>query len=290
MNPDQPMHPVTTDDAPNLRAWPQSQWPGWCRWYGALFGLLSIGLAAGLSQPKRSAGNEPPAPEEAAGTEEAARTGSRPTQILWRDNESLQVLESDRSSWTTVSLPRGTVEASSQAEVPADRINRHPLPAAVPVTAQFVLDSRSGMSWMMDPWASEVVPWDRHPGEPGFARSINRPPIPCGPRVRAGAVSADGRTLYLLSDDPVAEARGLLVVDVEARRSRGIPLPDSSNLRGMAITADEQFAVVAHLLPKANLPATQILQGWVFTNAVSLLPLIEPAPIKTLPLDLRTQA
>lgn len=77
-------------------------------------------------------------------------------------------------------------------------------------------------------------------------------------------------------------------------------LKDMSNARSLAAPADRSFVAIAHLIPKSNLPSTQIEQGWVFTNAISLYGNLRIAqqnppdryhgsPPLVLPLDLRTQ-
>jgi DNA-binding beta-propeller fold protein YncE len=51
-------------------------------------------------------------------------------------------------------------------------------------------------------------------------------------------------------------------------------LEDASNLRGMTMSSDGKMALLVHQRPKINIPTTQVVQGWVFTNAISLLPLL----------------
>src|SRR5262249_40912403 len=78
-----------------------------------------------------------------------------------------------------------------------------------------------------------------------------------------------------------------------AYEARGQPLPDAGNIRGMCAIPGKPFVnliLVAHQRPKFRIPATQVAQGWIFTNVLSLVPVPELAdqghPLShTLPLD-----
>jgi DNA-binding beta-propeller fold protein YncE len=70
-------------------------------------------------------------------------------------------------------------------------------------------------------------------------------------------------------------------------------LPDAGNIRGMCAIPGKPFVnliLVAHQRPKFRIPATQVAQGWIFTNVLTLVPVPELAdqghPLAhTLPLD-----
>ena len=59
---------------------------------------------------------------------------------------------------------------------------------------------------------------------------------------------------------------------------------------GLAIHPRDPWMLMSHQVPKADLPSTQTDQGWVFTNAVSIVPLDFSKPVVTLSLDLRTES
>jgi cytochrome c len=71
------------------------------------------------------------------------------------------------------------------------------------------------------------------------------------------------------------------------------PLPEAGNIRGMCALPNAPFidlVFIAHQRPKSHIPATQIAQGWVFTNVLTLAPCPDLAerghPLsQTLPLD-----
>jgi mono/diheme cytochrome c family protein len=59
---------------------------------------------------------------------------------------------------------------------------------------------------------------------------------------------------------------------------------------GVALHPHDPWMLISHQVPKADLPSTQTDQGWVFTNAVSIVPLDFSKPVVTLSLDLRTES
>jgi YVTN family beta-propeller protein len=50
-----------------------------------------------------------------------------------------------------------------------------------------------------------------------------------------------------------------------------IRLEGAGNVRGLALWPQEDSVVLVHQRPKINIPTTQVAQGWVFTNAISIL-------------------
>jgi len=70
-------------------------------------------------------------------------------------------------------------------------------------------------------------------------------------------------------------------------------IPGINNVGGCAIHPSGDWLLVTHMIPKSDLPSTQTDQGWVFTNAVSIIRPGNPddaVSIQTLPLDLRAEA
>ncbi len=97
------------------------------------------------------------------------------------------------------------------------------------------------------------------------------------------AMSSDGRRLFVANHLP--EVRPFLddenpyigaevsVVDIEtARAIRHIPLPNGSQgLRGIAISPDQRYVVVTHILSHYTMPTMRIEQGAMNMNAISLI-------------------
>lgn len=109
------------------------------------------------------------------------------------------------------------------------------------------------------------------------------------PNPQAVAFSADGRWLAVASDPPGMRDRSIDFIELATGAVNRRSLPECSNLRGIALDPRGKFALAVHLVPKSNLPATQIEQGWVFTNAISHVPFDRAERVVTLPLDLRTR-
>ena len=91
------------------------------------------------------------------------------------------------------------------------------------------------------------------------------------------ALSRDGKRLYVTCD-AYDTTRWLDVIDT----SRGVvtqrvPIPLSSNLRGV-VELRPDVVVVAHLNPNPFTPLTQVQQGWVNTNALTMVFLDGPKP------------
>ncbi len=105
----------------------------------------------------------------------------------------------------------------------------------------------------------------------GKAASV---PLPGWPeRVVLGRDGRDSSAL-VLSLSP-GEAH-ISVVDTKAppRVVRTHGLAPVTNARGLAGKPGESPSVlVAHQKPRTHVPATQLAQGWVFTNAITMLPL-----------------
>ena len=98
----------------------------------------------------------------------------------------------------------------------------------------------------------------------------------------AAAITRDGRMLVVANHLPLAPANGILVraavtlVDTASLRTITVLLPDgSSSLRGVAISPDDRYAVVTYIQSNFELVASHLDEGWMNTNAISVIDLKE---------------
>ena len=97
----------------------------------------------------------------------------------------------------------------------------------------------------------------------------------------AAALTADGRILAAVnhqSDDPSDAphvAAAVTLIDVlEGGAISHVRLPNGSVAgRGVCISPGDRYAFVSHILARNHLPATQLENGWLITNAVSVIDL-----------------
>lgn len=109
----------------------------------------------------------------------------------------------------------------------------------------------------------------------------------------SAAVTPDGKRLLVANhihagrSDGAVVASSVSVVDVAAGKViREIQLPNGSTLlRGICISPDGRYAVVAHILAHFHLPTTQIERGWINSNAASIIDLAELKLLNTVLLD-----
>ncbi|MCG8310056.1 MAG: c-type cytochrome [Cytophagales bacterium] len=65
-----------------------------------------------------------------------------------------------------------------------------------------------------------------------------------------------------------------------------ISLPNGSNaLNRIAVSADEKFAYLTHILARYNVPTNQVERGWINTNALSIIDLTDTSYLCTVMLD-----
>jgi len=98
----------------------------------------------------------------------------------------------------------------------------------------------------------------------------------------AAAITRDGRMLVVANHLPRGPANGVLVraavtfIDTATLSTTTVPLPDgSSSLRGVAIAPDDRYAVVTHIQSNFELVASHLDEGWMNTNAISVIDLNE---------------
>lgn len=95
----------------------------------------------------------------------------------------------------------------------------------------------------------------------------------------AAALSSDGKTLYVNNFLPAQRAdvefvaAEVSVIDCSSfQKIKDIKLCNGSNaLRGIAASKDGKYIFVAHNLGRYQVPTSQLQQGWMNTNAVSVI-------------------
>ncbi|HOX04643.1 MAG TPA: cell surface protein [Candidatus Paceibacterota bacterium] len=109
----------------------------------------------------------------------------------------------------------------------------------------------------------------------------------------AAVVTPDGRYLLVANHlhngraDSAEAAAVVSVIDIaSARVIRELRLPGGSGvLADIGISPDGRYAAVTHLLARFYLPTTQVHQGWMNTNALTLIDLSALEIVNTVLLD-----
>ena len=109
----------------------------------------------------------------------------------------------------------------------------------------------------------------------------------------AAVLSTDGRFLYVNNALPSQRAdvdyvaADVSVIDCETmQRVKDIKLSNGSNaLRGIAASPDGKYIFVSHNLGRFQVPTSQLQQGWMNTNAVSIIDAEQQTLIGSVSLD-----
>ncbi|MBI4659769.1 MAG: beta-propeller fold lactonase family protein [Verrucomicrobia bacterium] len=117
--------------------------------------------------------------------------------------------------------------------------------------------------------------------------------IPVAREPVAAALTQDGTFLWVANhlhngrSDRAVVASSISVIDTVAGKVVAeIALPNGSGLlRDVRISPDGKSACVTHLLSRFHLPTTQLDRGWINSNALSLIDLLEMKLINTVLLD-----
>ena len=118
--------------------------------------------------------------------------------------------------------------------------------------------------------------------------------IKVGRAPRFLAITPDGKTLVVsnsLSHQPATQeaiAAYVSVIDTASRQVVAQRYSSTGMLmcEGIAVSPDGKYAYSVHLRPNANVAPTQLNQGWVQTNALTVIPLVDPnEKVVTLLLD-----
>jgi YVTN family beta-propeller protein len=122
-------------------------------------------------------------------------------------------------------------------------------------------------------------------------REIRRVAVPREPV--AEAITPDGKFLLVANHihsgraDVGVVASSVSVIDTAAGKvRREIALPNGSGLlRDIRTSPDGRHACVTHVLSRFHLPTTQVDRGWINSNALSLIDLLEMKLLNTVLLD-----
>jgi DNA-binding beta-propeller fold protein YncE len=248
--------------------------------------LASLWIAAGvITALAERTFADPPLP----------RAESRgPSSVVWTDDTTVEVLDGESGT-----VSRWNIGAASDAKpvlqvrkTPAPRVIRDTWSARSPDGTRVATGS---------PWSDRVITTR---GTSTVEIEGVRTPV-------AGCWSRDGRSLWIATDDPLDEGRRVLrwtMPDASTERDRELPRPETvfraagaTNVAGIVAfprPGPERGELLAftHLVPKSRLPSTQIEQGWVFTNAVTIVDFLAGADShagqprgRLVPLDTRTR-
>ena len=109
----------------------------------------------------------------------------------------------------------------------------------------------------------------------------------------AAVLSPDGRYLYVNNHFPAQRAdvdyvaADVSVIDCQSfERVKDIKLSNGSNaLRGIACSPDGRYVFVSHNLGRFQVPTSQLQQGWMNTNAVSVIDTSTQSLVGSISLD-----
>ncbi len=236
--------------------------------------------------------------------------------VASKDGETLYVINADSRQVAWVELPRGTI--TRRVDLPAEPTGLVLNPdgsklfvtCAAPKSTVVVIDTTSGkitstMSaghtasgpvitpdgrrlYVCNRFDNDVSVFDLTTGREVARVAAVREPItaavtPDGKSVLVGNLLPNVRTNVLFVVDMGAI---ITVIDTQTHETSAIQLPDGSHsLREFCFSADGKYAYVTHLLSNVGLLTSQLDQGWMNLNSISILDLREMKLLKTAGLD-----
>ncbi len=126
--------------------------------------------------------------------------------------------------------------------------------------------------WVLEQWQGTVSEYSMEDLSLKQSVKVIREP-------KAGVFSKDGKYLFIANFIPATAsnmdyvAADVSVIDVSAGQVvTNIKLANGSNaLRGITISEDGKYVFVSHNMGRFAVPATQLLQGWMNTSAMSVI-------------------
>ena len=109
----------------------------------------------------------------------------------------------------------------------------------------------------------------------------------------ASAITPEGDRLLVVNLLPIGAATqaktGALVsvIDLSSRAlETTVRLPNgATNVQGICISHDGEYAYVTHLLAKYHIPTNQIERGWIYSNVLSIIDISSKSLLNTILLD-----
>lgn len=121
-------------------------------------------------------------------------------------------------------------------------------------------------------------------------KEIKRVKVPREPH--GSAITPDGKTLCVcnhLTIDPSDSydvATLISLIDTETFEVTSIRLPNgAADMRGICVSPDGQYCYGTHILARYQMPTTQLERGWMNTNAVSVIDVVEKKHVNSVLLD-----
>lgn len=236
--------------------------------------------------------------------------------VASKDGKTLYVINADARQVAWVELPGGTI--ARRVSVPAKPTGLVLSPdgsklivtCAAPKSTVVVIDTTSGETTLTIPaghtaggpaitpdgkrlyvcnrFSNDVSVIDVATGRELARVAAVREPV-------AAAVTPDGKAVLVGNFLPKARTNKLFVFDVAAvvtvintqtHQTSAIQMPDGSHsLREFCFSADGKYAYVTHILSNFGLVTSQLDQGWMNINALSVIDVHEKKVVKTAGLD-----
>jgi len=236
--------------------------------------------------------------------------------VASKDGKTLYVVSADARQVAWVELPGGTV--ARRVDVPAEPTGLALTPdgselvvtCAAPKSTVVVIDANSGQTtdtipaghtaggpaitpdgkrlYVCNRFDDDVRVFDLADGKEVARVAAVREPV-------AAAVTPDGKAVLVGNFLPLARTHELFaervaavitVIDTQTHETSAIRLPDGSHsLREFCFSADGKHAYVTHILSNFSLVTSQLDQGWMNINAISVIDLAERKLLKTAGLD-----
>ena len=193
----------------------------------------------------------------------------------------LDVSKDGRTAYVAIYQPRGEllkIDVDSGKIAKADAGH---MPKAVAL-------SSDGFVYVSNQFKNTVKKFDAQTLKPLGEFKAVRDPF-------ALAATHDGKTLVVVNQLP--EAKGGLYEEniaacvniADAQKMEvlaAINLPNGAiNAQGVAISPDDKFAYITHIVARFNVPTTQVERGWINTNAVSIIDLSARKLLATVLID-----
>ncbi len=203
------------------------------------------------------------------GTSEVLMTDGKGTrQTAWKTDEPpTGIAVRGDAAYVTSSHGEGYIQRLDLAARRTDYIRPTGMGACAPV-----ISTDGSKVYVCNRYKATVSEVDARTGD--ILRTVKVLREPC-----AAALSPDGRRLYVNNFLPAGRAdedyvaAAVSVIDcAEFKNIKDIKLSNGSNaLHGIACSPDGRYVFVSHNLGRFQVPTSQLQQGWMNTNAISVI-------------------